>query len=115
MTQEKYSSKFKAKAALAAIKEETTIQIASGFGIYPGRVRPWTREFLKNAPLVFDKNKSEEKSFKKQLDTPYKKNGVYIVVAHAGRFHAIMRNHWTGTVKKCNYGAFQTSWTRSFA
>ncbi len=80
MAKRKYRSKFKAKVALAAIKgEETTSQIASRFGIHPGQVRLWKREFLENAPLVFEKNNSEEKKLKKQLDTLYKKIGQVTV------------------------------------
>ena len=80
MAKKKYSSKFKAKVALAAIKgEETTSQIASRFGIHPSQVRLWKREFLDNAPLVFEKNNSEEKKLKKQLDTLYKKIGQVTV------------------------------------
>ncbi len=80
MAKKKYSSKFKAKVALVAIKgEETTSQIASRFGIHPSQVRLWKREFLDNASLVFEKNNSEEKKLKKQLDTLYKKIGQVTV------------------------------------
>ena len=56
MAKKKYSSMFKAKVALAAIKgEEATSQIASRFGIHPSQVRLWKRELLDNAPLIFGK------------------------------------------------------------
>ena len=76
----KFSAEFKAKVALTAIKEEeTTSQIASRFGVHPSQVRLWKTEFLKNASLVFEKNKKEEEKFKKQLDSLYKKIGQVTV------------------------------------
>ena len=80
MAKRKYSSEFKAKVALAAIKgDETTSQIASRFGIYPGQVRAWKSEFLKNASLVFEKNSREEKKLRKQMEVLYKKIGQITV------------------------------------
>jgi len=80
MAKRKYSSEFKAKVALAAIKgDETTSQIASRFGIHPGQVRAWKSEFLKNASLVFEKNSREEKKLRKQMEVLYKKIGQITV------------------------------------
>jgi len=63
MARKKYSSEFKTKVALAAIKgEETTNQIASRFGIHPGHVRLWKKKMLENASLVFEKDRKRRLS-----------------------------------------------------
>ena len=50
MSKKKYSAEFKAKVAIEAIKgEETISEIGSRYGIHPGQVRAWKKEFLKKA------------------------------------------------------------------
>ena len=59
----KFSSAFKAKVALEAIKErETLAELATRFELYPNQISTWKQEFLNNADQVFDKKspKSEE-------------------------------------------------------
>lgn len=52
----KFSSSFKAKVAIEAIKEVSTIQdLASKYQIHPTQIAAWKREFLEKAELVFDK------------------------------------------------------------
>ncbi len=76
MARKKYSSEFKTKVALAAIKgEETTNQIASRFGIHPGQVRQWKKKMLENASLVFEKDRKKEKAQQKLLDKLYREIG----------------------------------------
>ncbi|WP_083498598.1 transposase [Thermosulfidibacter takaii] len=42
----KYTPEFKARVAIEALKEETSInEIASKYGIHPQMVRTWKREF----------------------------------------------------------------------
>ena len=76
MARKKYSSEFKAKVALAAIRgEETTNQIASRFGVHPGQVRQWKRQMLENVTAVFDKSKKKEKEREALVEELYKKIG----------------------------------------
>ena len=76
MARKKYSSEFKAKVAMAAIKgEETTNQIASRFGVHPGQVRQWKRQTLANASVVFDHSQRKEKEQQVLLDQLYQKIG----------------------------------------
>jgi len=76
MARKKYSSEFKAKVAMAAIKgEETTNQIASRFGVHPGQVRQWKRQMLANASVVFDHSQRKEKEQQVLLDQLYQKIG----------------------------------------
>ena len=80
MARRKHAPEFKAKVALAAIKgEETTSQIASRFKIHPAQVRSWKNEFLKNASVVFEKSRSEERRLIKEMDCLYKKIGQITV------------------------------------
>ena len=59
ISRKKYTSAFKAKVALEAIKERLTIrEIASKFEVHPTQINLWKKEFLKNATMVFDKNKT---------------------------------------------------------
>jgi len=71
----KYTSQFKAKVALEAVKADKTIsQIASEYGIHPQQVRAWKKEFLENLYLVFEKE-DQAKKLEKELDKAYKKIG----------------------------------------
>ncbi|MEL6502082.1 MAG: transposase [Cyanobacteria bacterium J06623_1] len=55
----KFSSAFKAKVALEAIKErETLSELATRFELHPNQISSWKQEFLSKADQVFDK-KSE--------------------------------------------------------
>jgi len=71
----KYTSQFKAKVALEAVKADKTIsQIASEYGIHPQQVRAWKKELLENLYLVFEKE-DQAKKLEKELDKAYKKIG----------------------------------------
>ena len=76
MSKKKYSAEFKAKVAIEAIKgEETTSEIGSRYGIHPGQVRAWKKEFLEKASLVFDSDRRKEKQLEKKVENLYKKVG----------------------------------------
>jgi len=72
MTRRKFTSKFKTKVVLDALKERQTIkELAQKFEITPQQINTWKREFLKDADTVFSKGskfkKSEEEEKKDQL------------------------------------------------
>ncbi|WP_304511895.1 transposase [Desulfobacula sp.] len=58
----KYSPGFKAKVALAAIKnDETVSELAARFGVHPTMIHGWKRSLLDSAADVFDKGQKAKK------------------------------------------------------
>ena len=63
----KFSASFKAKVAIEAIKEQTSLpDLAAKLEIHPAQISNWKREFLKNADLAFGSKPEKESS---DLDT----------------------------------------------
>lgn len=60
MTRKKFTSKFKTKVVLEALKERMTNQeLARKFDIHPQQISTWKREFLNGAEEVFSKGKKK--------------------------------------------------------
>jgi len=54
VTRRKFSSAFKAKVAIEAIKErQTTQELASKYELHPNQVLAWKKEFVDGADKVF--------------------------------------------------------------
>jgi putative transposase len=52
----RYSSGFKLKVVLELLREDQTLnQVASKYGIFPGNLTNWKKQFLENAELAFNK------------------------------------------------------------
>ena len=72
----KYSAEFKAKVALAAVKEEQTIsELAARFGVHPTMIHSWKRALLEGAAEVFDKGHKSRKETDAQMDELYRQIG----------------------------------------
>jgi len=71
------SSKEKAKIALEAVKEESTIvEIGNEYSIHPNQVGRLKKQLLENADEIFSKKqKNTEKSLKKDMEELYKQIG----------------------------------------
>ena len=72
-----YSSNFKAKVALAAIKgDQTTSELAARFQIHPTMVSTWKRELLERAAVLFDsKAGNNSKNHQDEVDNLYRQIG----------------------------------------
>lgn len=72
----RYTPEFKAKVALAAMKnEETMAELASRFEVHPTMISNWKRTLLNSAADVFDKGQKSRKQTEKQMDELYRQIG----------------------------------------
>ena len=56
----RYDSKFKAKVALEAVKNQRTItQIASEYGVHPNQVTQWKKQLLGELPHIFSNKRNK--------------------------------------------------------
>jgi len=61
-----HDDSFKAKVALAAIKEDLTLnELAAKFEVHPNQIRQWKAQFLANAASVFSGNKEDQQEIQK--------------------------------------------------
>ncbi len=68
-TRRKFTSEFKAKVAIEALKERYTLpQLAERFELHPNQISRWKQEFLEHSGSIFDKN-SKKSGDSPQVDT----------------------------------------------
>ena len=71
-----YSPEFKAKVALAAIRNEASIaELAVKYEIHPGMIGTWKRELLSGASELFDKGEKTKKQHENTVDELYRQIG----------------------------------------
>jgi len=71
-----YSPEFKAKVALAAIKNEATLsELAARFEVHPNLVTKWKRSLLEGSAEIFGKDQKSRKVTEEQIDELYRQIG----------------------------------------
>lgn len=73
----RFTSAFKAKVAVAAIKGHKTVnEIAAEFGVHPNQVTTWKKQLLESAGDAFSKkNQIREKDVEAEKDRLYRQIG----------------------------------------
>lgn len=62
VSRKKFSSEFKAKVALEALKEQKTIaELALQYDLHPTQISQWKKQFLENSAAVFSEKPSVSK------------------------------------------------------
>ncbi len=74
MTRRKFTSKFKIKVVLEALKErETTPELAQKFDVSPQQINLWKREFKEGSEAIFEtKKKSKKTESEEKIDSLHK-------------------------------------------
>jgi transposase len=72
----RYTPEFKAKVALAALKnEETVSELSARFGVHPTMISSWKRALLEGAAEVFNRGHKTHKQTETQIDDLYRQIG----------------------------------------
>ena len=72
----RYSPEFKAKVALAALKNEKTVsELSARFQVHPTMINNWKRALLDSAPDIFDKGHSSRKQTDEKIDELHRQIG----------------------------------------
>jgi transposase-like protein len=72
----KFTSEFKSKVAIEALKERYSLsELAERFELHPNQISQWKQEFLEKSKDVFDKKSSKPKEEQVDLDKLYAKIG----------------------------------------
>lgn len=77
MKRNTFTSEFKAKVAIAALKgQQTTNEIAQEFGVHPTQVNAWKKQLLESSSDVFGKGKQKrEAAFEDEREQLYSQIG----------------------------------------
>jgi transposase-like protein len=77
MKRKTFSSEFKAKVAIAALKgQQTANEIAAEFGVHPTQVNTWKKQLLESSSDVFGKGREKrEADFEDERDRLYNQIG----------------------------------------
>ena len=77
MKRKTFTSEFKAKVAIAALKgQQTTNEIAQEFGVHPTQVNTWKKQLLDSSSDVFGRGKHKRESdFESEREALYSQIG----------------------------------------
>lgn len=70
MTRRKFTSKFKTKVVLEALKERSTLaELGQKFDLHPNQITRWKQEFLSKADSVFKESSKSKKTEAEERET----------------------------------------------
>jgi transposase len=79
-TRKKHSPAFKAKVALAAVREEGTVaELSSRFGVHSSQIHAWKKTLLDGTASLFAHSKATPNGTEAQLAPLYEKIGQLTV------------------------------------
>ena len=71
-----YNPEFKAKVALAALREEATMaELASRYGVHPTMISTWKRALLDGAADIFNRGQKSQAQTEAKVDELYRQIG----------------------------------------
>ncbi len=71
-----HSPEFKAKVALAALKNEATVsELATRFGVHPTMITKWKQALVEGAAELFDKGQKSHQDQEARIDELYRQIG----------------------------------------
>lgn len=75
-TRRKFSSEFKAKVAIEALRERQSLpDLALKFEVHPTQITKWKKDFITNASAAFELSGKEESEEQVDVDQLYSKIG----------------------------------------
>ena len=75
-TRRKFTSEFKARVALEALKESSTLaELAKKYELHPNQISKWKQEFIENSSKVFETGKTSRDEETVDVDSLYNKIG----------------------------------------
>jgi len=71
-----HSPQFKAKVALAALKNEETIaELSNRFGVHPTMINQWKKALVEGASQLFGKGQKKHQQVEAEVDELYRQIG----------------------------------------